>query len=226
MKWKKSWLSVFLILGVFFIFYLYGSGFLTDFIFMLTALSGQCESSFTVEGETKNVHVYHCPEDQLFQTQENVSAVASINGKIIKYQNKTIPSDLLMHELGHTLGFKHTKNSTIMSTLRLNRMSGKRKLTKQNLKIAREFEGFKIINWSEKKDRKYIKKQIEKDHLSRYLIAEIPTMTSNYNNRSTKVLMNEYKKKKCLGIYSEPNVSWINNTERVPFYIKCGKPNF
>lgn len=192
----------------------YLTGFASDAFFSLNIFTEDCDKNFVIEGKSDNITVYNCQKSKISDVHyPKAEAYASLNGHIIKnLEHNKINRNLLMHELGHNLGFLHSQKKNIMNHNRDMRLSPERNLTNSAIKIAETFEGFKYINWSLKKHRDYIKNEIKKDNLEG--ISEFVVE----NN------LEEFKNKGCSGIYYTKDVSWSNKTYYPKdFYIYCGK---
>jgi hypothetical protein len=115
-------------------------------------ITNDCSESYVLEGD-KNVTVYHCDMD--IGGEETV-ARATINGNIIQVEKEEIGEYggyLILHELGHNIGYRHTEDG-IMSPAPYDEFDSS--LSDKEINIARKFDGIKIIDWSDEEDREYI----------------------------------------------------------------------
>lgn len=126
-------------------------------------VSENCEYLYDIEGD-KTVDVYSC--ETLYQDQNynyNVVAVASFKGTTIQIDKQDIgiyKGTLILHELGHSLGYHHKNSSNLMNYKPFE--PHKKNLSKIEVNIAENFSNLKIINWSNPEDVKYIKNEKEK----------------------------------------------------------------
>lgn len=191
------------------------TGQITSIMMSIDGELSNCKNSINIQGENKDVVVKECPStiylNMLYSTGiSEPKAYASINGDIILFKGEKINKSLLYHELGHTIGYGHSRNATVMASSKNLRNKHGRKINKKAVRIAKEYEGFKFINWSSKSDRIYIKNEIENNNISK---------TNQYIIESN---MEYYKDTKCNGIYFDKIPDWsdeVNN--KMDFYIKC-----
>lgn len=116
-------------------------------------LSEDCRLDYVVEGE-KEVSVYVC-DRQI--GEESVMAHAIVNGSVIKIEESHTGAGedvILLHELGHNIGYKHSYGD-IMDPRPAK--SYERELTNIEKDIAKSFKGFRIINWDNSSDIEYLK---------------------------------------------------------------------
>lgn len=148
--------------------------------YYLFTISYHCshDSSFEVKSnEEVKVIVGSCEEDISknigIKTESIAFAIMEkgklgpLNFKRIVYQieGEPISNRVIMHELGHTMGMKHTEYESIMSPL-IYSIESVKKPKNKSIKIAREFDNYKVINWNDKEDYEFLKREHKKGNLS------------------------------------------------------------
>jgi hypothetical protein len=116
-------------------------------------LSEDCRLDYVVEGQ-KEVSVYVCDREI---GGRSVMAHAVVNGSVIKIEESHtgVGEDIiLLHELGHNIGYKHSYGD-IMDPRPAK--SYEKELTNIEKDIAKSFKGFRIINWHNSSDIEYLK---------------------------------------------------------------------
>lgn len=155
MNKKEKIIILAIILNLFFLsFAIYPSQVTNIVIKAQSTISEDCNNNYTVRGE-KQIDIFIC--DKNIEPEKNVIAKAVRGGNTIVIQeNKvgTYGGYVLLHELGHNLGYKHD-NSGIMHPKP--KEPHKKHLSKIEKEIANKFKGLKIIKWNNKSDIKYIR---------------------------------------------------------------------
>lgn len=180
--------------------------------FLLSSFTdiSNCEESFIVkgEGEIKDTQVFLCSKSIFFKKLK-IDGFASKGGsKVIIKKDKKIPKTVLLHELGHNLGLKHSETEGIMRHDISQKSKDRDNITDKENQIVKSFRSFRYINWSNKSDRNYIKQEIEKDNLS------------EGSEKFIKKHMQNYKEKKCSAIYYK-ETKWSKKFTKRDFYKYC-----
>jgi hypothetical protein len=121
--------------------------------------SEECSHYYTIDGENKDVDVYKCDTKSKFGLEDNY-AYSEIGGSVVLVDSEDIGKyggELILHELGHSLGYRHSYNASIMDSTPEEPM--RNNLTPIERELAVEFESLRIINWNSSEDIKYLESE-------------------------------------------------------------------
>lgn len=124
------------------------------------------ENKFYVKSDNNKISVNWCDQEEF--NRRKASALTFNNKEI--YMNREdssiiLPSYLL-HELGHTLNYDHKDGGIMSYNIISNPMKERKNLHYTTRHTAREYEGFRIIDWTEK-DMEFLKKEYKNGNISK-----------------------------------------------------------